>query len=197
MKKTDSFGSTKLSTSKKTLFLDRDGVININHGYVHTPEKFEFIEGIFDLCRTAQQKGYQIIIVTNQSGIARKYYNNLTFKQLSKWLTRQFWQQGIKIKQILHCPHHPKFTHSCCCRKPRVGMIIKAQKRFHIDLSKSMMIGDSLSDMKCAQVAKIKKRILFKEHTQSNNQHVQKNLIRPRFHTYHQVGKLSSIKPFL
>jgi len=188
---------TKTVNTIKTLFLDRDGVININHGYVHTPENFDFIEGVFDLCRYAQQLGYQIIIVTNQSGIARKYYSNLTFNKLSKWMTQQFWRQGIKIKQILHCPHHPKFTHYCSCRKPRTGMIMKAQRRFHIDLAQSMMVGDSLSDMRCAQTAKIKKRILFKERSLSSNQHFQAKFIRPRFHTYHQVDKLSSIKPFL
>ncbi len=181
------------SQGLKTLFLDRDGVININHGYVYQPENFDFIDGIFSLCKDAQKKGYQIIIVTNQSGIARKYYSQSTFKNLSKWLEGEFWKQGVRIKQTLHCPHHPKFSLTCTCRKPKAGMIFKAQRRFKADLSKSVMVGDSLSDMHCAQRAKIKKSVFF---TPNSLQYGPK-LIRPRFKPYYQARCLKAIQAIL
>ena len=102
--------------SRKALFLDRDGVININHGYVSKKEDFDFIDGIFELCRKARKKGYAIIIVTNQSGIARGYYSEDEFKRLTRWVEHQFWKQGIQILHTFHCPHHPDYSFSCCCR---------------------------------------------------------------------------------
>jgi len=177
----------------KTLFLDRDGVININHGYVYQQDNFDFIEGIFSLCKQAQRKGYQIIIVTNQSGIARKYYSKTTFKKFSKWIEHEFWKQGISIKQTLYCPHHPKFSHTCTCRKPKTGMIFKAQHRFKADLSKSIMVGDSLSDMRCAQLAKIKKRVFFAP----NILQYGPALIAPDFKPYYQARSLTAIEKIL
>lgn len=189
----------------KTLFLDRDGVINVNHGYVYQKEKFEFIEGIFTLCRQAQKKGYQIIIITNQSGIAREYYSQDAFKQLSKWLEHQFWKQGIKIRQTLHCPHHPEFSHHCSCRKPKPGMVFKAKNRFGINLKQSILVGDSLSDMVCARTAGIKKNVLFKPHSphqvlQYPQQHSRQQtdwhrpeLARPGFKPYYQARSLRAI----
>jgi D-glycero-D-manno-heptose 1,7-bisphosphate phosphatase len=182
-----------INLGRKTLFLDRDGVININHGYVYQEDQLEFIEGIFSLCQQAQKKGYQIIIVTNQSGIARKYYSNARFKNLSKWLENQFSKQGIIIRQTLHCPHHPKFNGTCTCRKPKPGMIFKAQRRFKVNLAQSIMIGDSLSDMHCAQNAKIKKSVFF---TPNSLQYGPK-LIPPGFKPYYQARCLKAIQQIL
>ena len=181
------------SLGRKTLFLDRDGVININHGYVYQQEKFNFIDGIFTLCQQAQRKNYQIIIVTNQSGIARGYYSNSTFMKLSKWIESQFSKKGIVITQTLHCPHHPKFSHTCTCRKPKAGMIFKAQRRFKADLSQSIMVGDSLSDMHCAQRAKIKKSVFFSP----NSLQYGPTLIPPGFKPYYQARCLKAIQQIL
>jgi len=181
----------------KALFLDRDGVINVNHGYVYKIEDFEFIEGIFDLCRSAIQKRYQIIIVTNQSGIARRYYESKDFAKLTSWLEHQFWLQGIPIAHTYHCPHHPKLTgafgFSCSCRKPKPGMIFKAQQQYGIDLSSSLMVGDSLSDMHCAQTAGIKKRVLFKP----NSLQYRPSLEKPGRRTYYQSTDLRAIRQLL
>ena len=179
-----------LNTSSKALFLDRDGVINVNHGYVFRQENFDFIEGIFELTRKARNAGYTIIIVTNQSGIARRYYNEKDFRKLSRWLENQFWQRGIKIQQTLHCPHHPKFSHSCTCRKPRTGMITKAARRFNINLSRSIMIGDSLSDMKCAQDAEIRTRVYLNPKLARMNGKLRKPINKP----YYQSVDLKSIQ---
>jgi D-glycero-D-manno-heptose 1,7-bisphosphate phosphatase len=150
----------------KALFLDRDGVINHDIGYLYQPEEFTFLPGIFDLCRKASLKGYKIIIVTNQSGIARGYYSHDQFYSLTRWMKHQFWLRGIKIDDVNYCPHHPKFgvglSSSCLCRKPRPGMLISSARRIGVDLSSSLMVGDKISDMQAARAAGIRKRFLFK-----------------------------------
>tara|TARA_R110002167_G_scaffold310225_3_gene515092 strand:+ start:1760 stop:2320 length:561 start_codon:yes stop_codon:yes gene_type:complete len=179
--------------ANKALFLDRDGVINVNHGYVFRPEEFDFIDGIFELALKARDAGYLIVIVTNQSGIARNYYTEQDFRKLSTWLEHKFWQKGIKIQQTLHCPHHPRFSHNCTCRKPKVGMITKAMRRFNIDLKKSMMIGDSLSDMRCAQNAKIDTRVYLNPQLSRFNG----NLVKPSNKPYYQAVDLKSIQSLI
>lgn len=156
-----------MKVSNRALLLDRDGVINVNHGYVHRAEDCQFIPGIFELCQRAIQQNYLIIIVTNQSGIARRYYSRQQFHQFSRWIEHQFWLRGATITHTYHCPHHPKengpFGFRCTCRKPKPGMIFKAQRDFNLDLTRSIMVGDSLSDMQCARQAGIKQAVLFKE----------------------------------
>lgn len=182
-----SFPQTPLRT-QKALFLDRDGVININHGYVFKKETFEFIDGIFELCLKARNKGYQIIIVTNQSGITRGYYTEQDFTLLTRWVEHQFWQKGIKILQTFHCPHHPDYSSPCCCRKPKIGMLTKASRRFGIDRAQSIMIGDSLSDMQCAQAAGIGTRIYLNPSLSTHKGH----LVPPNVHPYFQAKDLAS-----
>jgi len=151
--------------NQKALFLDRDGVVNVNHGYVHTKEAFQFIEGIFELCRAATAKGYRIFIVTNQSGIARGYYSQKDFSALSRWLEHRLWLHGIAIDHTYHCPHHPqqqsKYGITCTCRKPKPGMLFRAQRDFGINLKRSIMVGDSLSDIQCATRAGLQHAILY------------------------------------
>lgn len=150
----------------KTLFLDRDGIINIDHGYVHTKEKFEFVDGIFDVCRIAQELGYQIIIITNQAGIARGMYTIEDFLALTSWMKEQFIAEKVIITDVFFCPHHPNkglapYKVECECRKPRPGMIFEAAKKHNIDLKQSVFIGDKVSDIKAAENAGIDNRILL------------------------------------
>ncbi len=150
----------------KALFLDRDGIINIDHGYVHKIEDFEFVDGIFDLCRLAVAKGYQIFVITNQAGIARGFYDKTTFEKLSQWMVNAFAEQGITIAKVYYCPHHPskgvnEFVKSCDCRKPAPGMILKAEEEFSVDLPNSVFVGDKVSDMQAAINAGIECRILL------------------------------------
>jgi D-glycero-D-manno-heptose 1,7-bisphosphate phosphatase len=154
---------------KKALFLDRDGIINIDHGYVHKIEDFEFIDGIFELCRLAIAKGYQIFVITNQAGIARGYYDQVIFEALSQWMVNAFAEQAITITKVYYCPHHPtkgvnEFVMPCHCRKPEPGMIIQAQQAFSLTLAESVFIGDKVSDMQAASNAGIKCRILVNSH---------------------------------
>lgn len=142
---------------KKALFLDRDGVINIDKKYVHKCSDFEFCDGIFELCLFFLQKGYEIFVITNQSGIARGYYTQKDFEILSAFMCEEFTKRGVKISHIYHCPH----LEGCKCRKPQPGMILKAQKDFDLNLKESFFIGDNLSDMQAGLVAGVGRLFLI------------------------------------
>ncbi len=137
--------------------MDRDGIINLDKGYVSTSEEFEFVPGIFEALKTAQDLGYLLIIVTNQSGIGREFYTQAQFDSLTVWLLDQFHLQGITITQVYHCPHAPHA--GCDCRKPKPGMILQAQKDWDIDLTQSWFIGDQFSDLGAAVAAGIPRAI--------------------------------------
>jgi len=150
----------------KALFLDRDGIINVDHGYVYKKEEFEFVEDIFTVCLDAQNKGYEIFVITNQSGIARGKYTVDQFEQLSLWMVEKFKSKGVVISDVYHCPHHPdkglgKYLKSCDCRKPEPGMLLLAEKEHNIDLDNSAFIGDKVSDIKAAERAGIENRIIL------------------------------------
>jgi len=147
----------------KAAFLDRDGVINIDYGYVGSIDKFKFKEGIFELLQFLQDIGYKLFIVTNQSGIARGYYSENEFHNLMNYMINELKKTGIEIADYEFCPHHPDITGECECRKPKPGMILNLAKKYNIDLQDSIMIGDSLSDIKAAKNAGIKKAYLVKE----------------------------------
>ena len=151
-----------MSTSlKKALFLDRDGVINIEKNYLYKKEDFEFIEGIFELCSFYQKLGYLIFVVTNQSGIARGYYTQENFEFLSEWMIEEFLNEKILISKVYNCPHHPKITGECSCRKPNPGMLLQANNEFNIDLVNSIMIGDKERDIQAALNAGLKTTYLY------------------------------------
>lgn len=158
----------------KALFLDRDGVINFDYGYVCRIDNFHFIEGIFTLCQKAQELGYLIIIVTNQSGIARGYYTEKEFLELSAWVEKQFHNHGIYISKTYYCPYHlegviESYRKDSEDRKPNPGMILKAISNFNIDANKSILIGDKGGDIQAAKNAKLAKSILFSgnDHSES------------------------------
>ena len=147
----------------KVAFLDRDGVINIDYGYVGSVDKFKFKERIFELLKFLQDKDFTLFIVTNQSGIARGYYTERDFHTLMNYMIEELKKRGIKIKDYNFCPHHPDITGDCDCRKPKPGMILDLAKRYDIDLKNSIMIGDSLSDIEAAKNAGIKKAYLVED----------------------------------
>jgi len=142
------------------VFLDRDGVINKEVGYLHKVEDFEFINGVFDTCLNFQSSGYQIIIVTNQSGIARGYYGEKEFHQVNNWMLEQFQSHGIEILDVFFCPHSP--DSDCNCRKPKPGMFNQAKNKYGIDMENSWMIGDKEADIQAANSAGILNTVLVK-----------------------------------
>jgi D-glycero-D-manno-heptose 1,7-bisphosphate phosphatase len=152
----------------RALLLDRDGVINVNFGYVHTAERTEWVDGIFELCRAAQVAGYALVVVTNQAGIARGIYSEEQFAAYTQWMLEQFNARGIHILRIYYCPHHAaagqgSYRHDCECRKPRPGMIMAAAQDLGIDLASSLMIGDKASDMEAARAAGVGRYVQIRD----------------------------------
>lgn len=146
------------------LFLDRDGVININLGYVYEVHKFEFFPEIMDICRVAQSANFLIVVVTNQSGIGRGYFSEEKFLVLTDWMTAEFKKEKIEIALVLYAPENPDSNEVAAIaerRKPSPNMILEASNGLKLNLADSIMIGDSETDMISAQRAGIKHRILI------------------------------------
>ena len=139
------------TSPKKALFLDRDGVINEDAGYVYRREDFVFKDGIFAALRGFAKAGYALVVVTNQSGIGRGYYTLEQFDELCRFMLGEFEKEGVKIEKIYFCPHAPEAD--CLCRKPKPGMLLKAASELNIDLARSIMIGDKDSDVQAGQSA--------------------------------------------
>jgi len=144
----------------KAIFLDRDGVINKEVGYLHKIKDFQFIDSVFDACLHFQSLGFKLIIVTNQSGIGRGYYDESEFQLVNNWMLQQFNNQGIKILDVFFCPHGPES--GCDCRKPKPGMLTQASKKHNINMEDSWMIGDKEADIQAANAAGIQNTILVK-----------------------------------
>jgi rfaE bifunctional protein nucleotidyltransferase chain/domain len=148
-------------TLRRAAFLDRDGVINKDKAYVHKWEDFEFVPGAIDGMLKLQNAGYALVIVTNQSGLARGYYTEDQYQALSNKLRQHLAHHGVTIDGIYHCPHHPNgsvqsLTMKCDCRKPAPGLLIKAANQLGIDLPNSILIGDKQSDIDAARAAGLK-----------------------------------------
>jgi len=151
----------------RAVFLDRDGVINKDTGYVHLVDDFEYIDGVFDACLALKKMGYLLVVVTNQSGIARGMYSEDDFHSLTEWMDWNFADKGVDLDGIYYCPHHPEkgigeYKQDCDCRKPKPGMLLDAAKFLKIDLANSIMVGDKADDMRAAKAAGIGKSILVR-----------------------------------
>ena len=142
----------------KAVFLDRDGVINEDTGYVSKPIDFHFIDGIFEFCRVAKANDYLLIVITNQAGIAKGYFTEKDFLELTEWMLEEFLKHGVQIDKVYYCPYHPdgcidEYKKDSYERKPNPGMILKARDDFNIDLSTSILIGDKDSDIEAGIIA--------------------------------------------
>ncbi len=152
----------------KALFLDRDGVVNIEKNYLHKIEDFELMDGIVEVCRAYAEQGYLIIIVTNQSGISRGYYTEEDFAHLSRWMVEHFKGLGVTITHIYHCPHHESIDGNCVCRKPEPGMFLSAQREYELDMAASVMIGDNERDIEASCKAGVGMNILLSTEADSS-----------------------------
>jgi D-glycero-D-manno-heptose 1,7-bisphosphate phosphatase len=169
----------------KALFLDRDGVINVDHGYVHKAKDFEFVPGIFDLVRAANANDYKVIVVTNQAGIGRGYYTESQFHALTEWMCQQFKLNGCRIDAVYFCPYHPEhgigeYRRESDCRKPAPGMLLQAQKDHNINLQASVFVGDKPSDMAAGRNAGIQNLMYFSDEKVLNGE-------RKKISTLHEV----------
>ncbi len=149
--------------ANKALFLDRDGTINEDLGFVHRIEDFRFIDGIFELCRRAEKNGFLIIVITNQSGIERGYFTDDDFQQLTSWMKEQFKDHGITITDVFYCP-----LLSGEDRKPHAGMFEKAKQKYNIDMAASMSLGDKERDIEAGINAGVGTNILLSNESKAD-----------------------------
>lgn len=152
---------------RSALFLDRDGVINVDHGYVYRREDFHFTRGIFDLVRIANERNYLVVVVTNQAGIGRGYYTEKQFHALTDWMRTCFIARNARIDSVYFCPFHPEhgveeYKRESRFRKPNPGMLLQAAREWKISLGTSVLVGDKISDMAAAASAGITKYFLYR-----------------------------------
>jgi D-glycero-D-manno-heptose 1,7-bisphosphate phosphatase len=154
-----------MSKMAPALFLDRDGVVNKNLGYVFEISKFEFFPEIFEICSLAMLLKMRIVIVTNQSGIGRGLFSEEQYQILTRWMIDEFNSQGITIDEVIHAPEKPESDEDSLLgrRKPSPKMFWEASEKYNLDMPNSIMIGDNESDMIAAERAGIKHRVLIGE----------------------------------
>lgn len=150
----------------RCLFLDRDGVVNEERGYVHRREDVRFVVGIFSLCRRARSLGYRIVIVTNQGGIGRGFHTEEDFQSLMVWMRTEFAKESVEIDAVYHCPYHPEhgigaYKREHEDRKPGTGMLRRAEAEFGVSLPVSVMVGDRCTDIRAANAAGLRQAFLL------------------------------------
>ena len=155
------------ANGKRAVFLDRDGVINVDNGYVSQRDDFEFIDGVIDACKAIKEKGYLLVVITNQSGIAREYFSEEQFNTLTEWMDWSLADRGVDLDGVYYCPHHAEkgigeYKIDCDCRKPKPGMLISAIADLDIDVSQSIVVGDKISDIQAGLAAGIKANYLVR-----------------------------------
>lgn len=151
---------------RQAVFFDRDGVLNIDKAYVYRREDFEWIAGAKELIKFLNDNDILVIVITNQSGIARGYYTEENMHELHKYMQSDLEKIGAHIDAFYYCPHHSEgsikeYTLVCDCRKPKPGLILKALAEWKIDKTKSIMIGDKQRDIEAAEAAGIKGYLFF------------------------------------
>lgn len=142
----------------RSLLLDRDGVINVNHGYVHTVDRTDWVPGIFELAADARRAGFVLVVVTNQAGIGRGYYTDALFQDYARWMHGEFASRGTPLLATYYCPDHPEaalpaYRVDSGCRKPQPGMLLAAARDWEIDLGASVLVGDQPGDIEAARRA--------------------------------------------
>lgn len=154
------------SVKRPALFLDRDGVINVETNYVHRIEDFVFIDGIFELCRSAVAAEMAVVVVTNQAGIGRGFYTEDQFRTLTDWMCGRFFAEGVVIDGVYYCPYHAEhgvgtYKADSFDRKPNPGMILRARDDLGLSLEGSVLVGDKASDIAAARSANVGRAILM------------------------------------
>ena len=168
-----------MTNKKIAIFLDRDGVINKEIGYLSNPDDLEIIKSSIEALKILKQNGYLLIVITNQAGIARGYYSVETLNKIHNKMKQLLKKYNIILDEIFYCPHHPDFTGPCECRKPRPGMILKAKDKYNIDLHNSYMIGDTLNDIEAGINAECKTVLVLTGYGRKEREKIDK--IKPDF----------------
>ena len=160
----------------KAVFIDRDGTININVEYLDTPDEFKMYPGVAEGIRLLKENGYKIIVITNQSGIARGFFTEETLEKIHNKMKDELSEKGASIDAIYYCPHHP--DEKCNCRKPNTGLLKKAIKDFDIDVKNSFFIGDRMIDVEAGSKIGVK-TVLVPENKEKVELEIRKSYIKP------------------
>lgn len=164
--------------AERAVFLDRDGVINVDHGYTHRIADFQFIDGSAEALALLQAAGWRLVVVTNQSGIARGLFTSDDYERFTAHLRAQLHAVGVHLDAVLHCPHWPDaavaaYRRTCDCRKPAPGMLLRAANELALDLPASVMVGDRLSDVQAGRAAGVGRCVLVRSGHALDAQEVQ------------------------
>jgi len=162
--------------ANKTVFIDRDGTINANTGYIKTPDDFKIYKGVAEGIKILNNMGYKVIIITNQSGIARGFFNEEMLEKIHEKMKKELSEKGATVDAIYFCPHHP--DEKCNCRKPEPGMLQKAMKDFDVDVQKSFIIGDRMLDVEAGNKIGVK-TVLVPENKKKVDIEMQESNITP------------------
>jgi len=151
----------------RAVFLDRDGVITVDRGYTHRVEDFQFIDGSTQALALLQAARWRLVVVTNQSGIARGLFTSDDYERFTAHLRARLQAVGVHLDAVLHCPHLPdaviaRYQQACDCRKPGAGMLLRAARELAIDLPASVMVGDRLTDVQAGRSAAVGRCMLLR-----------------------------------
>ena len=153
-------------TLRPAAFLDRDGVVNLDHGYVWRIEDFSFVPGVLQAAAQLAAAGLSLVVVTNQAGIGRGMYTPADYTRLTDWMRARFAEAGAPLAGVYHCPHHPslalgEFRRACDCRKPAPGMLLAAARDLGLSLADSVIFGDKCDDLRAGRAAGVELRVLL------------------------------------
>lgn len=170
----------------KAVFLDRDGTLNVEKNYVYRIDDFEWLPGVPEALRWLQSLDYKIIVVSNQSGIARGYYSMKDVLALENHIRQDLARQGSRIDAFYYCPHHPEgvveeYRKVCDCRKPAIGLFRQADETFHVDAIQSWMIGDAVADIGFGQNAGLKTILVKTGHGEKTQNAMNRSEWQPMF----------------
>jgi len=169
---------------QQAVFLDRDGILNFDTGYLSDPRKLKILPKVIEGLQKIKNLGFKTIIISNQSGVARKYFNLKRMWAIDTKLKKLINKEEILLDDSFYCPHHPDFDKNCNCRKPKIGLINKASKKYGFDTNKSFFIGDNMEDVLCGKNAGYKTILMpknLKKHVQATPDFIAKDLVEAAY----------------